>query len=187
MDAYTFNVRHIPCKIVEADIKRAMDTLGLDSSRYDVSLPVSKPRPGKAQRAGNFGYGFVVCHGREDAEAFLNVFQGYQFQDVNSSKRILVELSSSKRTLASCRLKNSPEPMHPLAVDQVLATAPADDERRSHDGRQFFESAPASSGSVPRLRSANGTCHNVEGLNFDGQPVGPPAACDLPATRWCNP
>eukprot|EP00928_Gymnodinium_smaydae_P037244 TRINITY_DN25885_c0_g1_i2.p1 TRINITY_DN25885_c0_g1~~TRINITY_DN25885_c0_g1_i2.p1 ORF type:complete len:189 (-),score=15.39 TRINITY_DN25885_c0_g1_i2:108-674(-) len=98
MASVTLCVRHIPCKILETDFKKIMSEVGLDVSRYDVSFPGQEERPGKAQRGGNFGFGFVMCYHQADADAFISVFQGFQFKDVNSQKRLLVELSTSRRT-----------------------------------------------------------------------------------------
>eukprot|EP00928_Gymnodinium_smaydae_P066123 TRINITY_DN49183_c0_g1_i1.p1 TRINITY_DN49183_c0_g1~~TRINITY_DN49183_c0_g1_i1.p1 ORF type:complete len:187 (-),score=25.56 TRINITY_DN49183_c0_g1_i1:198-758(-) len=84
-------IRHIPCKILDADFQQAMHEAGLDAARYSLYLPKRKGRRGQFN---NFGYGFATCNQRGDAEAFLGVFQGYQFENIQSSKRLLIELAS---------------------------------------------------------------------------------------------
>eukprot|EP00928_Gymnodinium_smaydae_P003284 TRINITY_DN11179_c0_g1_i2.p1 TRINITY_DN11179_c0_g1~~TRINITY_DN11179_c0_g1_i2.p1 ORF type:complete len:203 (+),score=22.71 TRINITY_DN11179_c0_g1_i2:114-722(+) len=55
----------------------------------------------------NFGYGFVTCSRNEDAEAFARVFQGFQFSDIDSDKRMLVELGHTKNPMDLRSLRNA--------------------------------------------------------------------------------
>eukprot|EP00928_Gymnodinium_smaydae_P050364 TRINITY_DN3391_c0_g1_i9.p1 TRINITY_DN3391_c0_g1~~TRINITY_DN3391_c0_g1_i9.p1 ORF type:complete len:229 (+),score=23.22 TRINITY_DN3391_c0_g1_i9:64-750(+) len=142
MSVYTFLVRHIPCKIVAADFQSAMSSLGLDSSRYQVSMPTQEQRPGVAYRPGNFGYGFVACHGEEDAQAFVNAFQSFQFENVKSHKRLLIEPSTSKRTRASRRTAVAPGSSGSVVAGRAPALASFGKENGAHHG-QLFDSAHA--------------------------------------------
>eukprot|EP00928_Gymnodinium_smaydae_P055955 TRINITY_DN3941_c0_g1_i1.p1 TRINITY_DN3941_c0_g1~~TRINITY_DN3941_c0_g1_i1.p1 ORF type:complete len:221 (+),score=23.54 TRINITY_DN3941_c0_g1_i1:76-738(+) len=81
-------IRHIPCKIMETDFEEAMYISGLDPSWYELDLPKRRQRNG---RFNNFGYGFVTCWRRHDAEAFTRTFQNFCFQSVQSSKRLHIE------------------------------------------------------------------------------------------------
>eukprot|EP00928_Gymnodinium_smaydae_P041726 TRINITY_DN2819_c0_g1_i2.p1 TRINITY_DN2819_c0_g1~~TRINITY_DN2819_c0_g1_i2.p1 ORF type:complete len:214 (+),score=12.13 TRINITY_DN2819_c0_g1_i2:99-740(+) len=88
MAGVVLHVRNIPCKILEADLRDVMQEVGLDVSRYELHLP---KKPGRQGRYNNFGYGFVTCHGPEDAELFTRALQGFHFENIASSKRLVIE------------------------------------------------------------------------------------------------
>eukprot|EP00928_Gymnodinium_smaydae_P078532 TRINITY_DN6262_c0_g2_i2.p1 TRINITY_DN6262_c0_g2~~TRINITY_DN6262_c0_g2_i2.p1 ORF type:complete len:218 (+),score=38.33 TRINITY_DN6262_c0_g2_i2:32-655(+) len=82
------HVRNIPCKVVETSLRDTMQEVGLDVSRYEIYLP---KKLGRQARYTNFGYGFVTCHGEEDAEAFARTMDGYRFEHIDSRKQLVVE------------------------------------------------------------------------------------------------
>eukprot|EP00928_Gymnodinium_smaydae_P041725 TRINITY_DN2819_c0_g1_i1.p1 TRINITY_DN2819_c0_g1~~TRINITY_DN2819_c0_g1_i1.p1 ORF type:complete len:209 (+),score=27.05 TRINITY_DN2819_c0_g1_i1:73-627(+) len=65
-----------------------MQVAGLDVDRYEVYLP---KKPGRQGRYNNFGYGFVTCYGSEDAELFTRTLQGFHFENIASSKCLVIE------------------------------------------------------------------------------------------------
>eukprot|EP00928_Gymnodinium_smaydae_P050363 TRINITY_DN3391_c0_g1_i7.p1 TRINITY_DN3391_c0_g1~~TRINITY_DN3391_c0_g1_i7.p1 ORF type:complete len:204 (+),score=21.95 TRINITY_DN3391_c0_g1_i7:59-613(+) len=183
-----------------------MSSLGLDSSRYQVSMPTQEQRPGVAYRPGNFGYGFVACHGEEDAQAFVNAFQGFQFENVKSHKRLLIEPSTSKRTRASRRTAIAPGSSgssdagraHALAsygkesrahhgqpFDSIHAWASFRNESRDYDG-QFFDSAFAKGRRLEVLHGVSAAEYDVQTSNLHLHMSAPPAGSEVPPTRLCH-
>eukprot|EP00928_Gymnodinium_smaydae_P081603 TRINITY_DN6508_c0_g2_i1.p1 TRINITY_DN6508_c0_g2~~TRINITY_DN6508_c0_g2_i1.p1 ORF type:complete len:195 (-),score=24.91 TRINITY_DN6508_c0_g2_i1:318-902(-) len=185
MSTYTFLVRHIPCKIVAADFESAMNSLGLDSSRYEVSMPSQEKRPGVSYRPGNFGYGFVVCQGEADAAAFVNSFQGYQFENVNSNKRLLVEPSTSKRTRTSLRSATARGSSGSFAAGYSYASGSSGHERCAHEG-QLFDSAFAECRRLEVLGGGDAAKYDVQTSNLNLHTSAPPAGCEVPPTRLCH-
>eukprot|EP00928_Gymnodinium_smaydae_P091362 TRINITY_DN7507_c0_g1_i3.p1 TRINITY_DN7507_c0_g1~~TRINITY_DN7507_c0_g1_i3.p1 ORF type:complete len:164 (+),score=17.52 TRINITY_DN7507_c0_g1_i3:23-514(+) len=86
-------IRPVPCKILEGEFLDILHDQGLDVFRYRVYFP---KRIGPRGRKINFGYGFVTCQRDADAEAFRRTFQGFHFDHVESTKRLLVELAHEK-------------------------------------------------------------------------------------------
>eukprot|EP00928_Gymnodinium_smaydae_P022032 TRINITY_DN18634_c0_g1_i1.p1 TRINITY_DN18634_c0_g1~~TRINITY_DN18634_c0_g1_i1.p1 ORF type:complete len:193 (-),score=25.37 TRINITY_DN18634_c0_g1_i1:246-824(-) len=86
--AHQLHLRHIPCKLLDDNLRDAMTDLGLDPSRFEIYLP---KRPGRHGRMGNLGYAFVTCREQDDVEAFTRSFHGMQFDNIASSKRMVVE------------------------------------------------------------------------------------------------
>eukprot|EP00928_Gymnodinium_smaydae_P091361 TRINITY_DN7507_c0_g1_i1.p1 TRINITY_DN7507_c0_g1~~TRINITY_DN7507_c0_g1_i1.p1 ORF type:complete len:184 (+),score=9.33 TRINITY_DN7507_c0_g1_i1:43-552(+) len=86
-------IRHVPCKILESEFLDLIRGQGLDVAHYRVYFP---KRPGRQGRRNNVGYGFVTCQREADAEAFARTFQGFHFDHVQSTKRLLVELAYVK-------------------------------------------------------------------------------------------
>eukprot|EP00928_Gymnodinium_smaydae_P048702 TRINITY_DN32601_c0_g1_i2.p1 TRINITY_DN32601_c0_g1~~TRINITY_DN32601_c0_g1_i2.p1 ORF type:complete len:143 (+),score=13.28 TRINITY_DN32601_c0_g1_i2:64-429(+) len=80
-------VRHLPCKILNAEFSDIMDALGLDSRCFHLRIPTRRSR----SKTNNFGYGFVTCSRRSDAEAFVRTFHGFQFENIQTCKRLSVE------------------------------------------------------------------------------------------------
>eukprot|EP00928_Gymnodinium_smaydae_P062043 TRINITY_DN4598_c0_g1_i3.p1 TRINITY_DN4598_c0_g1~~TRINITY_DN4598_c0_g1_i3.p1 ORF type:complete len:264 (+),score=16.78 TRINITY_DN4598_c0_g1_i3:18-809(+) len=144
------HVRHVPCQVLEADLKNAISAFGLDAARYDVYFP-KQPGRGRKGRTSNFGYGFVTCGSQADADVFTRVFQGFQFAHIQSSKRMLVETSHEQR------------PMGP---------------RRMRRATGDFETSPDSMGRLQEgsLNSAYGCSNNSFGLETtfaDAEPISP--------------
>eukprot|EP00928_Gymnodinium_smaydae_P058030 TRINITY_DN4123_c0_g2_i1.p1 TRINITY_DN4123_c0_g2~~TRINITY_DN4123_c0_g2_i1.p1 ORF type:complete len:228 (-),score=23.85 TRINITY_DN4123_c0_g2_i1:279-884(-) len=83
-------IRHLPCKVLEAELNAAMAELGLAASRYDLYIPKRKMRRGKSN---NVGYGFVTCRHTSDAEVFTRAFHGFRFENIQSGKTLSVELA----------------------------------------------------------------------------------------------
>eukprot|EP00928_Gymnodinium_smaydae_P100315 TRINITY_DN9817_c2_g1_i1.p1 TRINITY_DN9817_c2_g1~~TRINITY_DN9817_c2_g1_i1.p1 ORF type:complete len:167 (+),score=20.81 TRINITY_DN9817_c2_g1_i1:65-565(+) len=98
MASTTLCLRHLPCKVLEEDIRVLMIRFGFDLSRYELSFPKKSGRQG---RLNNFGYGFVTCSEWEDAEAFYRVFQNYRFEGIDSAKALQVEVSTSYHHVAA--------------------------------------------------------------------------------------
>jgi len=73
----TFMLSNLPCSIDHAQVAKAVDSLGF--GRRSVAASKS-----------NLGYGFINFVTPEDAEAFAEAFNGYQFEGTKSSKRSLV-------------------------------------------------------------------------------------------------
>eukprot|EP00928_Gymnodinium_smaydae_P069529 TRINITY_DN5303_c0_g1_i1.p1 TRINITY_DN5303_c0_g1~~TRINITY_DN5303_c0_g1_i1.p1 ORF type:complete len:269 (+),score=25.20 TRINITY_DN5303_c0_g1_i1:61-807(+) len=90
------HLRHVPCKVLEADLSDAIGALGLDASRYDVYFP---KRAGRRGVMNNFGYGFVTCREQEDAELFSRSFQGFRFPNIQTDKRMIVEPKAGHRPM----------------------------------------------------------------------------------------
>eukprot|EP00928_Gymnodinium_smaydae_P081601 TRINITY_DN6508_c0_g1_i2.p1 TRINITY_DN6508_c0_g1~~TRINITY_DN6508_c0_g1_i2.p1 ORF type:complete len:199 (-),score=27.67 TRINITY_DN6508_c0_g1_i2:268-816(-) len=179
MSSYTFLIRHIPCKIVAADFEMAMNSLGLDSSRYAVSMPSQEQRSGAAYRPGNFGYGFVSCQQQADAEAFVAAFQGYQFENVSSSKRLFIEPSTSRRTRAARRTPAVPESHASFPAGRAHASASTVDESRNHHERHLCDYTSANGSIDAGLSRARSS-------NFNLRLSAPPAGSEVPLTRLCH-
>eukprot|EP00928_Gymnodinium_smaydae_P078535 TRINITY_DN6262_c1_g2_i1.p1 TRINITY_DN6262_c1_g2~~TRINITY_DN6262_c1_g2_i1.p1 ORF type:complete len:256 (+),score=31.91 TRINITY_DN6262_c1_g2_i1:39-806(+) len=99
---FVLHLRHVPCKVLEADLMDAMRAAGLDSPRYNVYFP---KRPGRHGVMNNFGYGFVTCREQEDADVFTRLFQGFQFANIQSDKRMLVEPTREARPMGPRRVQ----------------------------------------------------------------------------------
>eukprot|EP00928_Gymnodinium_smaydae_P015410 TRINITY_DN15696_c0_g2_i1.p1 TRINITY_DN15696_c0_g2~~TRINITY_DN15696_c0_g2_i1.p1 ORF type:complete len:203 (-),score=27.55 TRINITY_DN15696_c0_g2_i1:131-739(-) len=88
MAGVVLHVKNIPCKVLEGSFRDAMREVGLDTTRYVLSFP-KRSRP--QGRLNNYGYGFVHCVCGEDAAAFAQAMHGFRFQDIDSSKQLVIE------------------------------------------------------------------------------------------------
>eukprot|EP00928_Gymnodinium_smaydae_P000009 TRINITY_DN10005_c0_g1_i1.p1 TRINITY_DN10005_c0_g1~~TRINITY_DN10005_c0_g1_i1.p1 ORF type:complete len:217 (-),score=19.23 TRINITY_DN10005_c0_g1_i1:411-1061(-) len=88
MAGVILHVRNVPCKILETDFREMMQEVGLDVDRYALYLPKKLGRQG---RYNNFGYGFVTCYDGRDAELFTRAIHGFHFENIASSKRLVIE------------------------------------------------------------------------------------------------
>eukprot|EP00928_Gymnodinium_smaydae_P058028 TRINITY_DN4123_c0_g1_i1.p1 TRINITY_DN4123_c0_g1~~TRINITY_DN4123_c0_g1_i1.p1 ORF type:complete len:230 (-),score=22.14 TRINITY_DN4123_c0_g1_i1:298-888(-) len=83
-------VRHLPCKVLEAELTAAMAEAGLAAWRYNVSIPKRTSRG----KSNNYGYGFVICQEDSDAMAFIQAFHGFRFENIQSGKQLSVEMAN---------------------------------------------------------------------------------------------
>eukprot|EP00928_Gymnodinium_smaydae_P050360 TRINITY_DN3391_c0_g1_i10.p1 TRINITY_DN3391_c0_g1~~TRINITY_DN3391_c0_g1_i10.p1 ORF type:complete len:164 (+),score=19.79 TRINITY_DN3391_c0_g1_i10:59-493(+) len=143
-----------------------MSSLGLDSSRYQLSMQTQeqRPGPGVAYRPGNIRYAFIACHGEADAQAFVNAFQGFQFENVKSHKRLLIEPSTSKRKRAWASFSNESRAHRGQDIDVVFAEG-----RRLEVNRGF-----------------NAAEYDVQTSNLHLHTSAPPACSEVPPTRLCH-
>jgi len=84
----TLMLSNLPCSIDHQQVAKAIDSLGF-SRRYDLLHVLTGGRSAAASRS-NLGYGFINFLTPQDAEAFAQAFNGYQFEGTKSSKRSLV-------------------------------------------------------------------------------------------------
>eukprot|EP00928_Gymnodinium_smaydae_P041731 TRINITY_DN2819_c0_g4_i2.p1 TRINITY_DN2819_c0_g4~~TRINITY_DN2819_c0_g4_i2.p1 ORF type:complete len:214 (+),score=8.57 TRINITY_DN2819_c0_g4_i2:68-709(+) len=115
MAGVVLHVRNIPCKILEPELRDVMQEVGLDVTRYELYLP---KKPGRQGRYNNFGYGFITCSGPEDAELFTRTLQGLHFEDIASSKRLIIEMGRGNAAVESSdsalRHPGAPDAMHAM-------------------------------------------------------------------------
>eukprot|EP00928_Gymnodinium_smaydae_P084591 TRINITY_DN6785_c0_g1_i1.p1 TRINITY_DN6785_c0_g1~~TRINITY_DN6785_c0_g1_i1.p1 ORF type:complete len:199 (-),score=13.58 TRINITY_DN6785_c0_g1_i1:392-988(-) len=143
----TLCMRNLPCKILEADLSETITAMRLDASRYTFYLP---KKPGRKGRMNNFGYGFVTCSQQQDACNFARLFQGYQFTNVWSAKRMLVEPTFENRPIGPFRSRNDADhtPNSGSAHSLGLGDAQGTDNM---DEAKYWVAANANGGTAPPL------------------------------------
>mmetsp|Transcript_79307 Transcript_79307/g.232970 ORF Transcript_79307/g.232970 Transcript_79307/m.232970 type:complete len:205 (+) Transcript_79307:65-679(+) len=83
--ATTMIFRNIPCRITLEQFVEVVNSLGF-RDKYDlVHILVGKRSMNK--QTPNLGYGFINFFDPADAWAFGEAFNGYQFEDTNSTKK----------------------------------------------------------------------------------------------------
>eukprot|EP00928_Gymnodinium_smaydae_P028531 TRINITY_DN21731_c0_g1_i6.p1 TRINITY_DN21731_c0_g1~~TRINITY_DN21731_c0_g1_i6.p1 ORF type:complete len:221 (-),score=3.93 TRINITY_DN21731_c0_g1_i6:255-848(-) len=173
MAGFILLVRNVPCKVLEADFGDTIQQVGLDPSRYELYFP---KKPGRQGRYNNFGYGFVTCRGKEDAEVFTRALQGFRFENIDSRKRLVIEPANRNAGFETRAARESqsrvPQTMHEVTfVNYAWGTT-----RSSCAPSRISLTAPYFSGNV-RV-----TEHNVM---FPAAPKGlrGPEASEVPPTR----
>eukprot|EP00928_Gymnodinium_smaydae_P055957 TRINITY_DN3941_c1_g1_i1.p1 TRINITY_DN3941_c1_g1~~TRINITY_DN3941_c1_g1_i1.p1 ORF type:complete len:226 (+),score=30.98 TRINITY_DN3941_c1_g1_i1:56-733(+) len=172
-------IRHIPCKILESDFGDAMAAFRLDTYRYELYLPKRKGRKGQYN---NFGYGFVTCGQKQDADAFARAFQGFRFQSVQSHKKLYIEPASRSSHSADFSASSSRSEVNFVLEMFAHTGAPSTYELAS----AFPEIASATMYTFAHMSAAE----PLEWLSFESPPTGSgisrlkiPDACELPPTR----
>jgi|Transcript_118001 hypothetical protein len=77
---------NIPCRVREADLIQAIDSVGFGGTFSDLYLPCRG-------RSSNFGYCFVHFYRQTDAESFARAFEGYRFSQKDSLKACTVKIA----------------------------------------------------------------------------------------------
>eukprot|EP00929_Paragymnodinium_shiwhaense_P103143 TRINITY_DN66434_c0_g1_i1.p1 TRINITY_DN66434_c0_g1~~TRINITY_DN66434_c0_g1_i1.p1 ORF type:complete len:530 (+),score=97.82 TRINITY_DN66434_c0_g1_i1:100-1689(+) len=87
----SFMICHLPCRLTEQDIMKAVDSKGFAGKYSYVYLPmgVRCPKGGYS----NLGYGFITFYKPEDGYAFAKKFAGYRFAGSNSRKTCTIKRS----------------------------------------------------------------------------------------------
>eukprot|EP00928_Gymnodinium_smaydae_P021127 TRINITY_DN18221_c0_g1_i1.p1 TRINITY_DN18221_c0_g1~~TRINITY_DN18221_c0_g1_i1.p1 ORF type:complete len:186 (-),score=23.06 TRINITY_DN18221_c0_g1_i1:235-768(-) len=122
-------VRHLPCKVLETKFSETIDELGLCSQRFRLWIP---KRRGLG-KTNNFGYGFVTCSCASDAEAFIRTFQGYQFENIQSSKKLSIEPARRSALSPDFSAWQMESPMTFDADAVTHAVAPASQDQAAAD------------------------------------------------------
>eukprot|EP00928_Gymnodinium_smaydae_P000024 TRINITY_DN10010_c2_g1_i1.p3 TRINITY_DN10010_c2_g1~~TRINITY_DN10010_c2_g1_i1.p3 ORF type:complete len:138 (-),score=19.49 TRINITY_DN10010_c2_g1_i1:204-617(-) len=127
-----------------------------------------------------FGFGFVPCWQAEDAVAFTRVFPGFQFEHVQSGKRLSIELGqrSSSSTDSSSSLMTFDADM------RVRAVAPVSSDNTEGQRSDFVFYYASESGSYGAERGTESTAFDgMRPHSFVGSSSGVPDACELPSTH----
>eukprot|EP00928_Gymnodinium_smaydae_P000011 TRINITY_DN10005_c0_g2_i3.p1 TRINITY_DN10005_c0_g2~~TRINITY_DN10005_c0_g2_i3.p1 ORF type:complete len:223 (-),score=23.50 TRINITY_DN10005_c0_g2_i3:198-809(-) len=176
-------IRNIPCKVLEPEFRDTMRERGLDESRYEVHFP-KRARP--SGRYNNFGYGFVACNRPEDAEALTRAMDGFRFENIDSSKQLLVEVAN--RNTAALPMGFGFADDQQSASDAVRVGTPA---MNAWGSSTSFVAASQSSPAAPdcsestRMSEQNQTLPVAYGESLEwsvGSGLGPDAS-EMPATR----
>eukprot|EP00448_Togula_jolla_P023129 CAMPEP_0170590148 /NCGR_PEP_ID=MMETSP0224-20130122/11714_1 /TAXON_ID=285029 /ORGANISM="Togula jolla, Strain CCCM 725" /LENGTH=232 /DNA_ID=CAMNT_0010913923 /DNA_START=124 /DNA_END=822 /DNA_ORIENTATION=- len=84
----TLMIRDIPCRIIKEDLLAAVDSFGFAGTYDFCHLPtVMKKKP---PRIANFGYAFLNFISPLHASAFVQVFAGFRFEGIGSTKRCTI-------------------------------------------------------------------------------------------------
>jgi hypothetical protein len=89
--AITMMMCNLPCRATEVEIIAAIDSFGFSGTYEDVQL---SRRHGQVD--SNLGYGFVHFFRQADAARFARVFEGYRFDQRESSKACTVKVAKSQ-------------------------------------------------------------------------------------------
>eukprot|EP00928_Gymnodinium_smaydae_P087008 TRINITY_DN71371_c0_g1_i1.p1 TRINITY_DN71371_c0_g1~~TRINITY_DN71371_c0_g1_i1.p1 ORF type:complete len:228 (-),score=25.81 TRINITY_DN71371_c0_g1_i1:184-822(-) len=181
MSEIILHVRNIPCKVLETSLLETMQEVGLDVSRYELYFP---KKPGRQGRYNNFGYCFVTCWSTEDAEAFIRTMEGYRFENINSSKHLIIEPARSNVEVEPVDLAFG----QPGALDAVRARAPENYDRVSaspfayagiSSASEYFPGSAYVAESDAKLPVAHAEPHEpLVGSRCEG-----PDASQVPATQ----
>mmetsp|Transcript_64982 Transcript_64982/g.181673 ORF Transcript_64982/g.181673 Transcript_64982/m.181673 type:complete len:225 (-) Transcript_64982:504-1178(-) len=84
----TLMLRNIACKFTKEDVKRILDDMGMRGRYSFVAVP--RLHTGRS----NFGYAFVCCRSRADAEACFRLCDGRILGETNATKLCRVVLAN---------------------------------------------------------------------------------------------
>eukprot|EP00928_Gymnodinium_smaydae_P063560 TRINITY_DN47102_c0_g1_i1.p1 TRINITY_DN47102_c0_g1~~TRINITY_DN47102_c0_g1_i1.p1 ORF type:complete len:194 (-),score=16.47 TRINITY_DN47102_c0_g1_i1:353-892(-) len=167
-------IRHLPCKVSKAELTEVLVQFGLDTCRYSVHVPKRRCSRGKTI---NFGYGFITCRHWSDAEALTRALQGFCFTNIQSGKRLSVELA------------------HRSLIATDFSSALFKSQMTSDAGVLPYVSAPAGLDVLSASGNTKETaCQNERSATFGalneahmndvfGLPPTIPDACEVPPTR----
>jgi len=84
----TMMITNIPCRYGQEAIEKAIDAVGFGGLYDFVYIPRRR-----STHEGNIGYAFVNFFNSEDADRFVNAFEGYQFPGSKSLKKCTVKVA----------------------------------------------------------------------------------------------
>eukprot|EP00928_Gymnodinium_smaydae_P078537 TRINITY_DN6262_c1_g3_i1.p1 TRINITY_DN6262_c1_g3~~TRINITY_DN6262_c1_g3_i1.p1 ORF type:complete len:199 (+),score=19.33 TRINITY_DN6262_c1_g3_i1:34-630(+) len=183
MATITLCLRHIPCKVLEPDLVETMTAMGLDTSRYTLYLP---KRLGRQGRMNNFGYGFVTCRQQQDADDFTRSFQGFQFSNIGSGKRMLVEPTLENRPVGPSQTWNHAD--HSANSGFVQSRIQQNNQGADLDEARYWFAAEAYGG-ISSHSNALSEHHSwaesfdSRSTRLDEQGRAPPNGNEVPQTR----
>jgi len=87
----TLMLRHIPCRVRDADVRDLLRRQGLDGKFHSIQVPMD------AETDGNLGYAFVVFKTQAALDTGLRVLAGQRFPGCTSDKLTSTEVAMGRR------------------------------------------------------------------------------------------